>query len=63
MGTLHGRFSPEHLEYYLDEFTFRFNRRNSASRGKLFYHLIQQAVQVGPAPYRTIIAPPPVGDT
>lgn len=63
MGTLHGRFGPEHLEYYLDEFTFRFNRRNSASRGKLFYRLIQQAVQIGPAPYRTIIAPPQVGGT
>ena len=63
MGTLHGRFSPEHLEYYLDEFTFRFNRRTSASRGKLFYRLLQQAVQAAPAPYRTIIAPPPVGGT
>lgn len=63
MGTLHGRFSPENLEYYLDEFTFRFNRRNSASRGKLFYRLLQQAVQVAPAPYRTIIAPPQVGGT
>jgi transposase-like protein len=61
MGTLHGRFSPEHLDYYLDEFTFRFNRRSSACRGKLFYRLIQQAVQVPPAPYRTIIAPPPIG--
>jgi hypothetical protein len=63
MGTLHGRFGPDHLDYYLDEFTFRFNRRTSASRGKLFYRLTQQAVQMRPAPYRTIIAPPQVGGT
>ena len=63
MGTLHGRFDPEYLNYYLDEFTFRFNRRNSASRGKLFYRLIQQAVQVAPAPYRKIITPPQNGGT
>ena len=63
LGTLHGRFSPEHLDDYLDEFTFRFNRRTSASRGKLFYHLLQQAVQVPPTPYRTIIAPPQIGGT
>lgn len=58
LGTLHGRVSPEHLDYYLDEFTFRFNRRTSASRGKLFYRLLQQAVQVSPVPYRAIIMPP-----
>lgn len=63
MGTLHGGIGPDHLDYYLDEFTFRFNRRNSQSRGKLFYRLLQQAVQVPPAPYRTIIAPPLVGGT
>ena len=63
MGTLHGRFGPDYLDYYLDEFTFRFNRRTSASRGKLFYRLIQQAVQMPPAPYRTIIAPPQAGGT
>jgi transposase-like protein len=57
MGTLHGSFGPDHLDYYLDEFTFRFNRRTSASRGKLFFRLVQQAVQVPPAPYRTIIGP------
>jgi transposase-like protein len=61
MGTLHGSVSTEHLEYYLDEFTFRFNRRTSASRGKLFYRLVQQALQVPPSPYHKIISPPPVG--
>ena len=39
---------PSHLDYYLDEFTFRFNRRTSLSRGKLFYRLVQQAVAIPP---------------
>ena len=39
-----------------DENTFRFNRRTSRSRGKLFYRLLQQAVQVEPVPYRSILA-------
>lgn len=51
MGTHHGAIHPEHLDYYLDEFTFRFNRRTSRHRGKLFYRLAQQAVQVAPAPW------------
>lgn len=55
LGTHQGAILPEHLDYYLDEFVFRFNRRNSASRGKLFYRLAQQAVQVEPAPYRMLV--------
>lgn len=43
------------MDYYLDEFTFRFNRRRSASRGKLFYRLLEQAVVVGPVTYDMII--------
>jgi len=54
-GTLHGAVSHEHLDYYLDEFTFRFNRRTSKSRGKLFYRLVQQAVQVDPVPYKAMV--------
>lgn len=60
LGTHQGAVSGAHLDYYLDEFTFRFNRRTSASRGKLFYRLVQQAVQVGPKPYRSLIRPQPV---
>lgn len=55
MGTHQGGVSHEHLDYYLDEFTFRFNRRTSKSRGKLFYRLLQQAVAVEPAPYKSLI--------
>jgi transposase-like protein len=54
-GTHQGGVQNHQLDYYLDEFTFRFNRRNSKARGLLFYRLVQQAVAVGPAPYRTII--------
>ncbi len=47
--------SHEHLEYYLDEFTFRFNRRRSSNRGKLFYRLAQQAIAIDPVPYKSMI--------
>jgi transposase-like protein len=55
LGTHQGAVSQEHLDYYLDEFTFRFNRRTSRSRGKLFYRLAQQAIEVGPAPYNSLV--------
>ncbi len=50
LGTHQGGHQFSHLHYYLDEFTFRFNRRTSRSRGKLFYRLVQQAMQVKPRP-------------
>jgi transposase-like protein len=55
LGTHHGAVTHEHLDYYLDEFTFRFNRRRSRSRGKLFFRLVQQAVAVSPVPYESMI--------
>jgi transposase-like protein len=55
LGTHHGAVTHEHLDYYLDEFTFRFNRRRSRSRGKLFFRLVQQAVAVDPAPYESLV--------
>jgi transposase-like protein len=60
LGTHQGAIGQAHLDDYLDEFTFRFNRRKSKSRGKLFYRLAQQAVQVGPAPFATLVKPQPV---
>jgi transposase-like protein/ribosomal protein L37AE/L43A len=57
LGTHQGAVEPQHLAYYLDEFTFRFNRRNSKSRGKLFYRLMQQAVATGPTTYAAMVAP------
>ena len=55
ISTHQGAVSDEHMDYYLDEYTFRFNRRKSKSRGMLFYRLLQQAVEVGPVPYKNII--------
>jgi len=55
MGTHQGAVTHEHLDYYLDEFTFRFNRRRSRNRGKLFYRLAQQAVAIEPVPYKSMI--------
>jgi transposase-like protein/predicted RNA-binding Zn-ribbon protein involved in translation (DUF1610 family) len=48
LGTHQGAVRPSHLDYYLDEFAFRFNRRTSRARGLLFYRLICQAVHLGP---------------
>jgi len=55
LSTHQGSVSGKHLEYYLDEYTFRFNRRTSRSRGLLFYRLMQQAVATAPVPYRFIV--------
>jgi transposase-like protein len=54
-GTLHHRISRQHLPYYLDEFTFRFNRRTSRARGLLFYRLLQQAAGTDPHPLSELI--------
>lgn len=48
LGTHQGAVAHSHLDYYLDEFTFRFNRRRSRSRGLLFYRLVEQALSIGP---------------
>jgi len=61
MGTHQGAIGHEHLDAYLDEFVFRFNRRTSASRGKLFYRLAQQAVQVELVPYKKLIGTQDIG--
>jgi len=56
LGTHQGAVAPWQLPYYLDEFTFRFNRRKSKSRGKLFFRLMQQAVSTPPATYDSMVA-------
>jgi hypothetical protein len=58
LGTHQGRVSPQHLDAYLNEFTFRFNRRTSRRRGLLFHRLIEQAAITPPAPYKSVIKPP-----
>lgn len=54
LGTHQGAVSKDQLDYYLDEFTFRFNRRTSRYRGKLFYRLMQQAVTTAPVSFEQI---------
>jgi transposase-like protein len=54
-GTHQGAVAPQHLAYYLDEFTFRFNRRKSKSRGRLFFRLMQQSAGTSPKTYDTLI--------
>jgi transposase-like protein len=48
LGTHQGAIVPAHLQSYLEEFTFRFNRRNSRSRGLVFRRLMEQAVVTEP---------------
>lgn len=55
LGTHQGAISHQHLVYYLDEFTFRFNRRKSGSRGKLFFRLVEQGLATPPEPYHLIV--------
>lgn len=55
LGTHHGGIGAQHVEAYLDEFIFRFNRRKSNARGLLFYRLLQNAVVVKKLDYDTIV--------
>ena len=55
LGIHQGAIRPEHLAYYLDEFTFRFNRRTSKARGLLFFRLAQLATDCKPIARQAII--------
>jgi hypothetical protein len=55
LGIHQGAIRPQHLDYYLDEFTFRFNRRTSKARGLLFYRMMEQATDCGPVPRKMIV--------
>ncbi|KAB2892434.1 MAG: IS1595 family transposase [Bacteroidetes bacterium] len=55
LGTHQGAISGKHLDSYLDEYAFRFNRRTSKTRGLLFYRLLQQAVAVAPLTYKVLV--------
>jgi transposase-like protein len=58
LGTHQGAVEADHLQAYLDEFTFRFNRRRSRDRGMLFYRLLQYAVQGTPVSYKALVKNP-----
>ena len=55
LGTHQGSVAYYYLPYYLDEFTFRFNRRKSKSRGKLFFRLMENAVSTAPNTYESMV--------
>jgi len=55
LGTHQSYLNKNKLEYYLDEYVFRYNRRTSTSRGLLFLRLIEQAVITEPVSYKEII--------
>lgn len=63
MGTHQAAVESDHLQAYLDEFAFRFNRRRSEFRGLLFRRLLEQAVSVAPSTYRSLVVnPSPKGE-
>jgi hypothetical protein len=61
LGTHQGSFSTDHLQAYLDEFVFRFNRRESRARGMLFYRLLEQSVAMHPISFEDLVANPKWG--
>ena len=58
LGTHQGSVEDTHLQSYLNEFCFRFNRRRSRSRGLVFYRVLELAVGHDPVRYRDLIAHP-----
>lgn len=55
LGTHQGAIRPHQLDFYLDEFAFRFNRRSSRQRGLLFHRLLEQAMQIEHVPVTAIV--------
>ena len=58
LGTHQGSVDPAHLQAYLDEFVFRFNRRRSRSRGLVFHRVLELAVGHEPVRYRDLVVDP-----
>ena len=54
LGTHQGSVDPDHLQAYLEEFTFRFNRRHATHRGLVFRRLLEQMVATGPVRQREL---------
>jgi hypothetical protein len=58
LGTHQGSVEDTHLQSYLNEFVFRFNRRTSRSRGLVFYRVLELAVAHQPVRYRDLVVDP-----
>ena len=56
LSTHQGSVEEAHLQSYLDEFVFRFNRRRSRSRVLVFYRLLELAAGHDPVRYRNMVA-------
>jgi len=63
LGTHQGGVQEKHLQAYLDEYVFRFNRRTSKDRGLLFYRLIENAMQTPPTTYYDFVHKPKTEET
>ena len=61
LGTHQGAIGEKHLQSYLDEYVFRFNRRKSSKRDLLFYRLLQNAVLVPPTTQDELLNHNPLG--
>ena len=55
LGTHQGAVSGKHLDYFFGEYTFRFNRRTSGSRGMIFYRIMKQVVMTVSSPCWQIV--------
>jgi transposase-like protein len=58
LGTHQGSVDEAHLQSYLNEFAFRFNRRRSTSRGMVFYRVLELAIGHDPVRYRDLVVDP-----
>ncbi len=58
LGTHQGSVEDKHLQSYLNEFCFRFNRRRSRSRGLVFYRVLELAIGHHPVRYQDLVADP-----
>lgn len=61
LGTFQGRFDPQYLQRYLDEYVFRFNRRTCTAPGKRFWRIMQQAARSAPVARKSLMIAPAIG--
>ena len=54
VGVFQGAIHFDHLDRYLEEFTFRFNRRTARHRTLLIFRVLQNAVVHPPFPVKQI---------
>ena len=55
LGTHHGAVSAKHLQAYLDEFAFRYNRRKTKGVGRIAARVLENLVAAKPISMRQLI--------